>query len=162
MDYEVVDNFLDLDVFNKLKTTVMNNNFSWFYQDAVTGIDDKESTYYFTHLFYDNFSQNSTWYDDIRPVVHKINPKRLIRAKANFYPNLGKYVENEPHVDYKFENKAAVFYLNTNNGYTILEDGTKIESVENRMLFFNGNELHTSTHCTDAKYRVNINFNWLS
>ena len=161
MHFKVIDDFLPIQVFQDIKSSIINNEFPWYYQEQVTGVDDKESTFYFTHIFYNNFAQNSTWYENIRPLVKRLELTKLIRVKGNFYPNLGIPIENEPHVDYKFENKAAVFYLNTNNGYTILKDGTKIESIENRILFFNGNEIHTSTHCTDKKYRANINFNYL-
>jgi len=50
--------------------------------------------------------------------------------------------------------------MNTNNGYTKFEDGTKIESVANRMVFFSSNMKHTGTSCTDEKIRVVINFNY--
>jgi hypothetical protein len=161
MKYEVIDNYLPDDVFRSIQLNMIHNNFAWYFYDRVTSVvDEDDLTYYFTHIFFD-VTPNSSWYKNIQPLVDKIKPVQLIRVKANLYPNLGMYIENKPHIDYDFENKAAVFYINNNNGYTILADGTKIESVENRMLFFNGNELHTSTHCTDKKYRMNINFNYL-
>ena len=54
---------------------------------------------------------------------------------------------------YKFPYKTAVFYVNTNNGYTEFEDGTKVESVENRIIFFDGSRPHNSSTCTDQKIR---------
>ena len=60
-----------------------------------------------------------------------------------------------------FPHKGAIFYINTNNGFTVLEDGTEIASVSNRLLLFNPSEPHHSTSCTDVKRRVNINFNYL-
>ena len=50
--------------------------------------------------------------------------------------------------------------MNTNNGYTKFEDGTKIESVANRMVSFPTNTQHKGTSCTDQKTRVVINFNY--
>jgi hypothetical protein len=41
-----------------------------------------------------------------------------------------------------------------------LKDGTKIDSVENRILFFNPSEEHDSENCTDEKTRINININY--
>ena len=52
------------------------------------------------------------------------------------------------------------FILNTCNGYTKLEDGTKVFSVENRALFFDSYTPHCSTSCTDKLYRSNININY--
>ena len=38
----------------------------------------------------------------------------------------------------------------------------KIDSVSNRIIFFDGNEDHYSSTCTDQPVRMNINFNWLT
>ena len=56
--------------------------------------------------------------------------------------------------------KTSIFYVNTNNGYTLFEDGTKVESVANRMLTFPTNMKHTGTSCTDSQTRIVINFNY--
>jgi len=53
-----------------------------------------------------------------------------------------------------------LFYLNTNDGLTVLEDGTEIKSIENRILLHDASKPHHSTTCTDADRRVNINFNY--
>ena len=55
---------------------------------------------------------------------------------------------------------TATYYLNTNNGYTELKTGEKVESVENRMLVFDSNIEHQGVTCTDEKRRVLINFNY--
>jgi hypothetical protein len=67
---------------------------------------------------------------------------------------------DEMHIDYKYKHNGAIFSINTNNGGTILKDGTKIDSVENRILFFNPSEEHDSENCTDEKTRINININY--
>ena len=38
--------------------------------------------------------------------------------------------------------KRDIYYINTNNGYTKLEDGTKVMSVANRLLLFDGSTSH--------------------
>ena len=47
-----------------------------------------------------------------------------------------------------------------NDGFTVLHDGTKIESKRNRLLLFDGSKPHHSTNCTDDWRRININFNY--
>ena len=42
------------------------------------------------------------------------------------------------------------------------EDGTKIESVANRLISFPEEMKHRGTSCTDEKIRVVINFNYLT
>ena len=65
----------------------------------------------------------------------------------------------EVHVQ---ESMIGILYINTNNGYTLLETGDKIESVENRLLLFPCHIMHTGITQTDTKIRVVINFNFMS
>ena len=55
---------------------------------------------------------------------------------------------------------VGIYYLNTNDGYTELEDGTIIDSVQDRMLFFNSKLKHRGVSQLDTKERVVINFNF--
>ena len=56
--------------------------------------------------------------------------------------------------------KTAVLYLNTNNGYTKFKTGEQVESVENRLVLFDGNVQHAGTTCTDKRYRAVFNLNF--
>ena len=51
-------------------------------------------------------------------------------------------------------------HLENNWHFTEFEDGTKVESVENRMMVFNPCIKHRSTTTTNAMGRYNINFNY--
>jgi hypothetical protein len=86
--------------------------------------------------------------------------KALIRVKGNLYPSTSKLVEHDFHIDFPFKHKGALFSVNTCDGYTKLDDGTKIESIENRLLLFDASKNHASTTCTNTHVRVNINFNY--
>ena len=55
---------------------------------------------------------------------------------------------------------TSILYLNTNDGYTEFENGTKIESIENRLITFPLSYRHTGTTCTNNPFRVVINFNY--
>jgi hypothetical protein len=57
-----------------------------------------------------------------------------------------------------FFNKLKEIF--TCDGFTSLDDGTKIESIENRLLLFDSNKPHASSTCTNAKARFNMNFNY--
>jgi hypothetical protein len=157
--YEVIDNFLPEEEFNNIKNIVMGNNFPWYYNSSVA--DDTDiSSFYFVHAFFNNLEVNSNYYIILSPILQKLNVKALIRAKGNLYPRTEQLINHKQHTDYDFEHKGAVFYINTNNGSTILDDGTKIASVENRLLVFESHKSHNSTNCTDEQTRVNINFNY--
>jgi hypothetical protein len=93
------------------------------------------------------------------PILRRINPSAIVRIKANLQPRAETIYTHQYHLDHNFfSGKIAIFYINSNDGYTIFEDGTKIDSVENRLLVFNGDVLHTGTTCTNQKVRCLINF----
>ena len=87
--------------------------------------------------------------------------RSLIRARINFFPHTSKVQEHKLHTDFNFNHIAGIFCLNTCNGYTGFENGDKIDSVANRMIFFDGSELHHSTTTSNAPGRWNIAFNFV-
>ncbi len=161
-DFTVIDNFLNKKDFKKIQEHMMSQKFPWYYTPNITFVDEpKTDKYYFTHLFYYNDRPLSSSIDMLQPLFKKMNIISLYRVKGNFYPNVGKHSENKPHIDFSFKHKGAIFYINTNNGYTLLNKGkTKIESIENRILFFDSTKTHSSTHCTNDHARINININY--
>ena len=48
--------------------------------------------------------------------------------------------------DWSEKSKSAVFYVNSNDGYTEFEDGVKVESVANRIAIFPTMKLHRATN----------------
>lgn len=162
--FKIIDNFLPQVEFNSIRDVMMGDNFPWYFQPFVaenTEEDRALPAYYFVHTFYNaDYKLQSHFFDLIKPLLDRMSIKKLIRMKANLYPNLNREITNEPHVDFPFDHTGAVFYINSNNGCTILNDGTTIESVENRLLIFNSSLPHQSTHCTDQKVRVNMNLNY--
>lgn len=161
MDYEVIDNFLPQPQFQDIQNLLLGKNFFWYYVDYVAGegVEDTK-LYYFMHTFFENHSIQSNQIHVVAPLIEKINPTAIIRAKANLYPNTNEHARHGMHRDLDTPHKGMVFYINTNNGFTVLEDGTKIESVANRVLLFDSSQPHCSTSCTDEKTRVTLNMNY--
>ena len=164
--YQIIDNALDMSDYLNLKNIVLSPPFSWYFQNTVAygkidkGKDYEEETFYFTHTFYSEDAPKSEYFNFIKPVLNFLKVNCLYRVKANLYPNQNKFIKHPLHTDTNFEHKGAILYLNTNNGKTILKDGTEIDSIDNRILLFNSFEEHCSTNCTDEKIRLNINFNY--
>ena len=161
MQYAIIDNFLDIDYFNSIKKIVMSDRFAWYFQDGITNpkTGEEKESFYFTHnVFLEN--TKSSLFPYLETLLQKLNVKTLIRIKANFYPNVNKSMENLPHFDYEEKHIAAILYLNNNNGYTRLNDEIIVDSIQNRVLLFEGYKLHNSSLCTDAKGRFNINMNF--
>lgn len=163
--YKIVDNFLPEKDFKEVKDGLLGPLFGWHFNDSVTFPDIKRKEHwYFTHMFMRDGIILSRYYEHINEIFFKsgkIENDSIIRIKANLYPRDNKIIEHEWHSDYPYKHCGALFYINTNNGVTELHDGTKINSVENRMLFFDPSQKHRSTNCTDELYRMNINFNFL-
>jgi hypothetical protein len=173
MDYKVIDNFLPEYIFPEVQETIVRNpEFPWYISPAVARQpgedgDDGNWNWYASHTFYDLNRPCSPFWEIIDRYFLETFCKEdmcrsFIRAKANFYANKGdELVEHPQHMDYGFQHTAAVFSLNTCDGFTRLADGTKIDSVANRIVFFDGSSQHNSTTCTNQKGRFNINFNFL-
>ena len=167
MQYKIIDNFLPEEQFKGLYNLITNpTNFNWFLNQSVaTEKDNNKNHFYFTHVFYDESVPYSDHFKELRPVwdaleKHNHKLKGLLRSKCNLYPKTHTVEEHEMHKDFPFEHKGGLFSLNTCNGYTLLEDGTKINSIANRMLIFDASKNHASTTCSNENIRLNINFNF--
>ena len=175
MEVKVIDNFLPQSLFEQLQETIVYNaRFPLYFQKYVSHdislkLDKNQGqpwNWYATHEFYNKDAPTSGWCQDIVeifvPRFQEIgNFKSLMRIKANFYPHTETLREHSRHIDYDFSSHAAIYSLNTCDGFTRLSDGTKIDSVANRMLFFDGGDNHNSSTTTDQMGRYNINFNYL-
>jgi hypothetical protein len=162
---KVIDNFLDIDDFNQIKEVMLGDNFPWYYNDIITNKKDSSDKFYFIHNFFKDLSITDTpgisseYFYLLKGIIKKINCKSILRIKANLHLNINKKKINQPHVDYHFVHKGCLFYLNNNNGFTSFGK-EKVNPKENRVVFFNPNEEHSSSLCTDKKRRININFNY--
>jgi len=179
MKTQIIDNALDSEEFEEIEEVLMSHQFPWFwnevvayepadnsYEKTIAALDrtynnvDRNKCYY-THLFYNNHVPISEAFNLIRPLIELLNPRSLMRAKANSYTGTKELIHHDNHIDFPFEHKGAILYLNTNDGLTVLEDGMKVDSVANRLLLFDASKPHHSTTCTDQKRRVNINVNFI-
>jgi hypothetical protein len=164
-DYRIMDNFLDKNIFLNIKNIMENDEFPWFFVKKINENHDiNDLTSYFVHMFFLESNENSrisNYFNLIVPIITKINMLKLIRIKGNVYLNTETKIIHEKHVDYNYPHKGAIYYINTNNGKTILNNNLEIDSIENRLLIFNPNIPHSSTSTTDSKFRMNINFNYI-
>ena len=166
---KVIDNFLSDDDWSLLKNTYINDILTGYlplyFTPFVSSKNDGENqilNYYFEHHIY---REHKVFSDELYAftldkILPKLDLKAFIRIKLNAYPNIGILREHNPHIDYDFPHKGALLFLNTCNGFTRIEN-EKVESIENRIVFFEPNKYHNSSTCTDQKLRLTINFNYL-
>ena len=161
----IVDNFLNQEEFDPIADLIVNN-FQWKYDNFVDYADEKDK-FQFTHSFYKDFEIVSPFHETLKPIWNRIRPREIYRVKANLLTRTPEIVQNRFHTDNQeisgvIQYTTSIFYLNTNNGYTEFEDGTKVESIANRFVSFPMDMKHRGTSCTDVKTRVVINFNYLT
>ena len=156
---EIIDNYLEADEHIILKTIMETDTFPWFYNAEKVIGDTTLFHYQFVHIFYANNNENSNFFNQLNPVINKLKPKSLIRIKANLNPVSHELIEYNTHQDQTFECKAAIYYLNDNDGYTMIGK-EKVESKKNRIVLFNANQKHLGTNSTNCNNRMVINFNY--
>jgi hypothetical protein len=169
--HKIIDNFLKDHEFEILKQNFVDSRMCpWFYFDKETlpdytgpEIDSPKFTHgLFTGTIWANSGSNY-----IENVLRRLDVVYLYRAKVNLIPPTTVKNKNRYHIDNKnfVENglrySIGILFLNNNNGETILEDGTAIPTIENRMLIIPGNCLHTGTTATDDR-RVFLNLNFFN
>ena len=173
MDLKVIDNFLNENDFNMLINNTIGRNDGQQVQFRVVsnvenfGAKNQEywSWYMINMIYLMDEPQNDICgmiYQMFVPKFKQLaNFKTMIRIKMNAFPYTNVVKEHKKHIDYNYEHIGAVFSLNTCDGYTKFSDGTKVESIANRIVFFDASKYHQSTTTSNAKLRYNMNFNFL-
>ena len=163
-DIEVFDNFLEHELFKKISDKIINSQ--WSYSDLIISFDkricDELDNHQMYNMIYSDDEPKSDMFHLIRGIMmnDKFNFKSLIKIKANLSFRTTEKIIHGYHVDVPYECKTAIYYLNTNDGCTMFEDGREVGSVENRLVIFNSQLAHTGTTCTYQKIRSVINFNY--
>jgi hypothetical protein len=160
MDYDIKDNFLDKDAFKFIEEQLMGSHFPWFFQPGVVEEGDDGLWTYLAHQFFAENRPQSNYMQLLQPLLDSITPKAIIRAKANCYQRSEKIHQHNFHIDGDYDHNLSILSINTCDGFTVLEDGTKIESKRNRLLTINGSKKHASTTCTNTQNRINIGVNY--
>jgi len=159
----IQDNYLSDADHQTLYKAITADIFPWFFNSYIVSKlqDANLETFQFTHVFYKESQITSSSFMLLKPILIKLNYKSLVRIKINLNPYSQKIIEGGFHPDQDFKCKAAIYYLNTNNGYTLFKEGNeKVKSVKNRMVFFDTLTHHLGTNSTDCKNRLVLNFNY--
>ena len=177
---EIIENFLPQREFKVIENIFYDPSFPWYFQPYVdfhpTGgynpdVNIKDRTFQFAHMFYHENEWCSSHGKPLLSILNKFKILALLRIKTNLTTVTPTITEHRFHTDiiaggdwsgHKLnEITTAIFYINTNDGYTKFKDGTKVESVANTLVKFPSNTMHLGTTCTNRKSRIVINFNFL-
>ena len=170
---KLIDNFFkEYDFKNLVQQVVWNANFPMYLRNFVSyaspdaprpeGSYEKQYDWFAIHILFHEGKVRSPLYPYLSGLLKPLLKwKTLLRLKINFYGHTDKINEHSLHTDFDFKHKGFIFYINTNNGFTKLKDGTKIKSVANRGLYFDSAVEHNSSTCTGNQPRINININYI-
>ena len=153
---KIIDDFLSEDEYHNLCSFIQDSRFPWTYGKTIS-----ESKFcQLTHCFY-QYDEPTTFFQNVEFFREKLDMASLVRIKANLHPATETLQIREDAWHNDCNNMTtAIYYLNTNNGFTKFKNGDKVDSVANRMLIFDSNLKHTGTSCTDAYARVLLNINY--
>jgi len=169
MNYTVIDNFLSREEFVTLKSHFFDQNLLWQYQNQTNygkiECDDRFN-FQMIHMFYQSPDIVSDHLPIVYPILKKLNLEVLLRVKANLTTCSDSIQTYGYHIDIPEKiskiAKTAVFYINTNDGYTVFKDSQeRVASIENRLVIFDADMHHSGTNCTNEKVRAVINFNYI-
>ena len=152
----IYKNFIDKDHCNKINNVMLGLDFPWFYQKHQTIKDGS----FMGHCFYKDNKMNSSFYYLVEPIINKLNPTKIINIRCALC--LKRPMTSEWHSDFTnatSKDKVAVYYVNTNNGYTIFKN-KKIKSEKNKIVIFDGNMQLKVKYQTDKDTRMVINCNY--
>jgi hypothetical protein len=157
---KTIKNFLPDQIFKEIRHILFSETFPYYFVNYVVNVDDR-SDYFFTHHLF-NENKSSKYFNKIlAPLIGRLTFNRLARAKVNFYTKKHKFIKTAYHVDFKDSHLVALYSVNTNNGFTQLENGPALPSIENTIHIFDGSLKHCSVAQTDTNARINININLL-
>ena len=163
----IQDNYLSEQEHRTLYNTVTGEFFPWCFTSYIVGppLEKEEEAnleaFQLVHMFYNDSQILSKAFDILTPLLKRLNHQTLVRIKLNLNPYAPKLTLGGYHRDQNFKCKGAIYYLNTNNGYTLFKKGKKkVSSVKNRIVFFDTEAYHLGTNSTDCKNRLVLNFNY--
>jgi len=160
---KVIDNFLSIPDYDKLQQLLLGLDFPWYLKPSIANHKQGLDQYQFVHTFFNCSNPTINNFNPIlQPLLDKLKANYILRIKANCRPRTSKLVLSDYHTDMNLNQQTAIYYLNTNNGYTkFLDDSKTVNSVANRLLTFDGSLKHCGASCTDDNTRIVLNINYI-
>tara|TARA_R100000664_G_C2664380_1_gene79157 strand:+ start:40 stop:561 length:522 start_codon:yes stop_codon:yes gene_type:complete len=170
---KIIDNFLPEEEFLNIKDLIEGREFPWYFNRSKIHHGDGKFQHVHTFFKYEGVKNvndtvkielNSPYLEIWNNFMNKIEATRCYRVKANMTLKLSSQIADDSdwHVDSQGDAlKTAVFYINTNDGYTELESGVRVGSIANRVCIFDSNLKHRGVgHTSPDHHRIVVNFNY--
>lgn len=184
----VDDDFISRHQAEFLENKVFSKTFPWNYSrrtsapKAYTVHKDEKTTdsFQFVHMFYADDQPRSEFFEDAKDVFfafikkHNIEFRSFVRGKCNLVtrpdnltiPSEKPDVYMYPHVDFPYDHKVFLYYINDSEGDTVFfdknEDGSLVESSRlspqrGRAAVFSGSTIHAPGYPYKTMERCVIN-----
>ena len=164
---KIIDNyFIDSD-FKKITNMFESSICPWYYAKGVIDWNNRDNNnklddYFFCHMVYEKLTPQSNYFYDLIKILEPKNLGIITRIKCNLYPRTAKVNFHPWHTDSPTHKlRGALLMLNTCDGFTGFKDGTKVNSVANRMVLFDSSKEHHSTSTSDVSVRMTLNINYV-
>ena len=100
----VQDDFLEREYFDRIVNTVWQGNFPWGFQRDVARVGEHMEEgygdhFYFVHNLWEHFSPESSFFDELRPVLKQLEVRALIRMRLLLFVNQGKQIIHDKHIE---------------------------------------------------------------
>jgi hypothetical protein len=169
MSIAIYDNFLPTAAFNHLVSTLTRHDFPW--QEAAVLRDpppdlpvaENRQLIHGFYLWSRQSKEESPWLPMLSPLLEAIGwEHRYFKIKANKTWRRPQPLQFGMHQDTQRPGaRTLVYYLNSNNGYTLFAQGSRVMSIANRLALFDARLWHSGVACTDTAERLLININLL-
>ena len=159
----IKDDFLPKDTLGKLLAYMLSPKVKWRYNEFKVRSKEDTDSFQFTQMVFEPtrfpISKERSM-KALDPLYAQLDFDILIRVKVNMTSRTLEHNYTLFHTDTRQNNTTAIYYVNTNNGFTRFKDGTKVESKANRVVIFDAQTEHSGVTCTDEKVRVVVNLNY--
>lgn len=160
-------NFLPLTEYVNIQRITMDGTFPYFFRGTVAYDNSHEEKFIMGHRLYDwneggNLTESKYIEGILQPLLNVLQPKTLYRAQVNMNCRNDIRQFAHWHVDQpNMQHSTALYYVNTNNGWTEFENGTKVPCIGNSIGIWSENIRHRGAYQTDTAVRICININYI-
>ena len=158
--HKVIDNYLPEEVHKRMYDyCVYSAKPMWSFMPTQTSVDDDKPQ--FVIQIQNDLGGLTDPHNVWIPILDELQSLGFLRIKLNCTLNTQDPEPSQYHTDFPGDSHTAIYYINTNNGYTQFEhDGSQVNSIANRIVMFPSNLKHRGVSTTDTPFRMVMNLNY--
>ena len=148
MTYKIIDNFLEDEIFKKLKNQLISSTFPWFFMNSTSYPKEMDSesdnlTYSFSHsVVLSGKKTESMLYNILKPLLIDSLKKNsedvtsLERVRVNCLLNTNRKWLHTPHIDAEENHKTAILYIHGDGNTVVFSEKFDLDSGVNGFEYY--------------------------